>query len=177
MSVPIDQAKVAAFLATAAAATSKKAQGDAFEDLIVYVFELVPGLGCTARNKKNALQTEEVDVVFWNDKEVAGMPHFPNIILVECKHWSGKVGAMHVSWFAKKMENKGVELGILFALNGIAGDPDEHTAAYKEVEDIQSKGRRLLILTATEVQACPTTDDVVKLLKQKICNQVAGSLN
>lgn len=60
----IDQQHVAKVLAEGDSATTTTARGRALEDLIVYLFELIPGIAVTARNALNAFQAEEIDVAF-----------------------------------------------------------------------------------------------------------------
>src|SRR6266581_8269737 len=64
------------------------AQGRALEDLIVYLFELIPGITVTARNELNAFGAEEIAVAFWNEGDPSGLRQFDHIVLVECKNWS-----------------------------------------------------------------------------------------
>jgi hypothetical protein len=60
----IDRQRVAQLLADGDRATTTTARGRALEELVVYLFELVPGLSVTARNALNAFQAEEIDVAF-----------------------------------------------------------------------------------------------------------------
>jgi hypothetical protein len=61
----IDRTYVAKLLAAGDSAPTMAARGRALEDLIIYVFELVPGIILTQRNKLNAFEAEEIDVAFW----------------------------------------------------------------------------------------------------------------
>ena len=60
----IDRECVAKLLAAGDNAATMAARGRALEDLIVYLFELVPGITLSARNALNAFQAEEIDVAF-----------------------------------------------------------------------------------------------------------------
>src|SRR5690606_21554507 len=83
-----DQAVVQGYLDASAAAQTTTDQGRALEDLICYLFALVPGIAITKRNVMSVFHTEEIDVALWNDPNPEGFNFLPNIILVECKNWS-----------------------------------------------------------------------------------------
>src|SRR5262249_51483408 len=82
----IDRTYVAKLLAAGDSAHTMAARGRALEDLIVYVFELVPGIILTQRNELNAFEAEEIDVAFWNEGDPAGLRLFDHILLIECKN-------------------------------------------------------------------------------------------
>ena len=46
-------------------ASTTTEQGKALEDLVCYIFQKLPGITVTRRNKKNTFHTEEIDVAFW----------------------------------------------------------------------------------------------------------------
>ncbi|MFI8186487.1 hypothetical protein ACIF70_39265 [Actinacidiphila glaucinigra] len=84
----IDRARVAALLDAGDTAASNAARGKAFEDLLTYLFELIPGISATVRNQFDAFSAEEIDIAFWNEGDPNGLRQFDQIILVECKNWS-----------------------------------------------------------------------------------------
>jgi hypothetical protein len=105
-------------------APGRTIKGKALEDLIYYIFEKVPGIPFIERNQQNVFQTEEIDLAFWNDKTINGLHFLPNIILVECKNWSRAVDTDAVSYFKNKIDERGLDFGVLVAANGITGDPN-----------------------------------------------------
>ena len=126
----IDRQRVAKLLAEGDRATTTTARGRALEELIVYLFELVPGVSVTARNALNAFQAEEIDVAFWNDGDPDGLRLFDHILLVECKNWAGRAGYPELALFNDKLRSRGRPLGIFVAAAGITGDPAARTAAH-----------------------------------------------
>src|SRR3954454_13240804 len=88
-------------------AKTNHAKGRAFEDLIAWLFEQVPGVVVTARDELSAAGDQEVDVAFWNDQHPDGLRQFDPIILVECKNWSSAVSAHEVGWFLHKLRERG----------------------------------------------------------------------
>jgi hypothetical protein len=128
-----DRAKLRAMIRRAERARSKQNKGKALEDLVVYLFTMIPGVTLSARDEKNVFETEEIDVAFWNEQEPDGLKAFDEILLTECKNWSEPVGSMEVNWFLSKIEDRGERFGILLAMNGITGKARDLTAAHKIV--------------------------------------------
>jgi hypothetical protein len=124
---------MAAFVNAGSAATTMAAQGRALEDFICYVFGQVPGISITRRNEKNAFHTEEIDVALWNESHSEGFFFLPNIVLVECKNWSGRVTSAELGWFDSKLRSRGLDFGVLVAAKGITGDAEGLTAAHSIV--------------------------------------------
>lgn len=117
----IDQAAMQGFVDTGNNAATTTQRGRAFENMICYVFEQVPGVSITRRNEFNAFDTEEIDVALWNETFSDGFFFLPNLILVECKNWSHRVGSADVNWFDTKLRNRGLDFGIMVSSKGITG--------------------------------------------------------
>ncbi|WP_162244464.1 restriction endonuclease [Rhizobium sp. Leaf391] len=167
---PIDAAVIDAYLATGADGATTTEKGRALEDLICYLFGLVPGIAVTRRNQMNAFHTEEIDVALWNDTDPLGLPFLPNIILVECKNWSARVSSNEVSWFLTKMRNRGQDFGILLAPNGITGVAEDLSAAHSLIAGAQAERRRLIVLNADDLRALTDTDQLILMIKEKLCD-------
>lgn len=166
----VDQPTVQAFVAAGTAAGTTTDQGRALEDLICYLFGLVPGIAITRRNQTNVFNTEEIDVALWNDLDPAGFNFLPNIILIECKNWSSRVGSGEVNWFDSKLRNRGLDFGILVATRGITGDANELTAAHSVIAAALRERRRLVIVTTGELLTLANTGELTHLLKEKLCD-------
>lgn len=149
-------------------------KGRALEDLICYLFEQVPGLSIGKRNAVNTFGSEEIDVAFWNRRDAEGFYFLPNIILVECKNWSKPVGSEEVSWFDSKLKRRGQSFGILVAANGITGSPERIDAAHEIIRVALSEGRQLVVITRTEISDLQTTEDLVRLTQEKLCELVVS---
>ena len=108
-------------------------RGEALEDLVCYLFEKLPGLSVTRRNRLNVFRSEEIDVAFWNDRDPSGLHFLPNIMLVECKNWSAPVSNSEVSWFDTKLRNRGLDFGVLITFSGITGDIVDQSSAHRIV--------------------------------------------
>jgi hypothetical protein len=162
----IDHARVQAFIDVGLNAPMTFEQGRALEDLICYVFGLVPGIAITHRNVMNVFDTEEIDVALFNED----IRSLPNIILVEAKNWSNRVGSAEVSWFLTKLQNRGLDFGILVTTRGITGDVADQTRAHALVAAALAQKRRLIVITTSELLALVHSDNLVLLIKTKLCD-------
>jgi hypothetical protein len=172
-----DKVVIQALLAAADQATTHDAKGKALEDLTCYLFGLVPGVSITERNPLNAFATEEIDVALWNEQDPAGLKSFNSVILVECKAWSKPVGSEQVAWFLKKIENRGLDFGILLALAGVTGDAQDRGQAHYEVAMALPKKIRLVVITRAEIEALSATEELVTQIRRKVCQlAVSGTL-
>jgi hypothetical protein len=152
-------------------------KGRSLEDLVCYVFGKVPGISITHRDQLNRFQSEEIDVALWNDKAAGALDYLPNIILVEAKNWSKPVGSAEVSWFDQKLRNRGLDFGVLVALCGITGDADDRTSAHQIIAGSLRDQRRIVVTTEADVSALRHTDDLVVLIKRKLCElAVTGTI-
>jgi len=166
----IVRATMEAYVEAGANGATTAAQGRALEDMICYVFTQVPGIAITRRNEMNAFHTEEIDVALWNDGHVDGFFFLPNIILVECKNWSGRVSSTELSWFDAKLRSRGLSFGVLVAANGITGDTAEITAAHSIVAGALREGRRLVVIKCDELLTLVDSTELVRLVKEKLCD-------
>jgi hypothetical protein len=148
---------------------SNQVRGKAYEDLACYIFETVPGVDIVMRNEKNVFQTEEIDVAIWNDRTADGLHFLPNLFLIECKNWSHPVSSIEVSWFCHKLESRGLDFGILISNHGITGNAEDLTAAHSIVANHLSKKRRMIVIDRQEINNLNTTDELVALIKMKLC--------
>lgn len=164
------RATVESYVEAGANLATTAAQGRALENLICYVFEQVPGISITRRNELNAFKTEEIDVALWNDGYADGLFFLPNIILVECKNWSSRVGSAELSWFDTKLRNRGLNFGIMFAARGITGDAADITAAHSIVATALREGRRVVVIRSEELVAMADSQHLIRLIKEKLCD-------
>lgn len=151
------------------AGLTNQQRGSAFEDLACYIFETIPGVSLTQRDVMNVFHNEEIDIAIWNDKARPGLVFLPHIVLIECKNWSNSVSSIEVAWFAQKLESRGLDFGILIANNGITGNPQELTASHHTIALHLAQKRQIIVITRDEIAALRTTDDLVKLIKIKLC--------
>ena len=166
----LDASTIQEFLDVGRNGTTAAQQGRALEDMICYVLGRVPSVMITHRNEMNAFETEEIDVAVWNDGVPDGFFFLPNVVLVECKNWSRRVGSAELSWFDTKLRTRGLPFGILVTTQGVTGQGTEMTAAHSIIAKALGEGRRLIVITTDELLTTPSTDALVHLIKLKICD-------
>jgi hypothetical protein len=164
-------------LARIAAAVGANEKGRALEDFICYLFPFVPGVEIAERNALNAFDTEEVDVALWNDRHRRGLYFLPNLLLVECKNWSHPCGSQEVSYFVNRLRQRGCDHGLLIATNGVTGSADDLTRAHFEIATALAAGIRVLVVTSAELENLRSSDEMVVLLKKKLCQLVVSGTN
>ena len=147
-------------------------KGRALEDLVCYVYSLVPGVSVSHRNQMDAFRSEEIDVALWNTCTADGFHFLPNIILLECKNCATRVGSQEVSWFVDKLRNRGMEFGILVTTSGITGDASELNAAHNRIATALTEGRRVVVIRTSELAELEDTAELVELVQKKLCELV-----
>lgn len=171
------QNRINEFLQRSDEATTSIEKGNALEDFICYVFEKVPNISISKRNQMNSANTEEIDIAFWNEQGPKGFYFLPYILLVECKNWSRPVGTDEVSYFIQKVQNRGLTYGIIIAANGITGSSRDISRAHHEISIALSNGMNIIVITLEEIRELITTDDLIQLFKDKLCElKVSGTI-
>ena len=105
-------------------------KGNSLEQLATYLFLLIPGL-VPRRNLLEETIAFESDIVVRNLNRNANLisDMFGRFILSECKNWEKTVTVKEVGYFLFRMRLTHSHFGVLFAKNGITGDPAKETAA------------------------------------------------
>ncbi|MBI3640017.1 MAG: hypothetical protein HY223_06855 [Thaumarchaeota archaeon] len=80
-----------------------------------------------------------------------------------------------MNWFARKLKNKGLSLGIVVARSGISGDESREKDAYAEISDVLRDGCRIIVITLQDLEGITDTDQIVKMLKWKLLKLVISS--
>jgi hypothetical protein len=157
-------AEIAALLAATDKAPSNKARGDVLEKLAALVLGSIPGVEVTATNALDVHRSEEVDLALLNRQRRDGLDLFPPFILAECKNWKKPLDSQGVGAFARKLETRGMSLGILLTRHGITGDARTLTAAQQVISDELGKGREIVVVTEADLAGIKTSADVARLL-------------
>jgi hypothetical protein len=166
--------RIRQILRDADAARTTEAKGRLFEDLVCYLFGKIPGMTLFQRDVLNRFESEEVDVAFWNEQERKGLKSFPHFLLIECKNWSVPVGCSAGRDFLGKLRNRGLDFGILIAAHGVTGSPEDGKAAHQEVALALAQKMQLIVITRAEIETLKTTDDLVVMIKRKVCQLLAS---
>lgn len=163
----IRQACLSRLLGACDDAATPDAKGTAFQRLVAYVFEQIPGVTLWGQNTKDRAGSEEIDLAFRNARASGGLTHLDTILLVECKNWAKRVGAEQVSWFADKLRHKNRTFGVLAAANGITGTPDDRRAAHSQLAKALKENCEIAVITRQDIESLRSGADLVELLAAK----------
>ncbi len=149
-------------------ATTTTEQGRAYEDLVRYFFEAIPGLAVTAQDRLDVFHTQEIDVMLWNDKHAKGLYFLPHMFFVECKNWLNPVSSAEVAWFDRKLQDHGLTFGVIVAAKGITGDPDQLSSAHQIIAAALREQREIIVITRQNIEAITHSVQIVQLLKNEL---------
>jgi hypothetical protein len=147
-------------------------KGDIFESLVVYLFSKVPGIPQIRRNATNVFRSEEIDLVVWNDRHPRGLSSLNTWIPIECKSSAHPVGSQELQSFISKIERRALDFGILIAWRGITGDSTTLTGAHDHASTALIKGIRVIIMTRKDIENLSSTEDLVNLIRTRICDLI-----
>ena len=82
--------------------------------------------------------------------------------------------SVDVNWFATKVEDKGLDFGILLAANGITKEKNDIKRAQSILTGYLRKHIRIIVIDKEEMLNLKTTDDMIFLIKRKICELVVN---
>lgn len=129
----------------------------------------MPGVRLEGKDVRIADGSEEIDLLFWNERLSEGLHFLPNILMFECNNWSAPVDSAAVAFFLNKLRIRRLEYGFLVATNGITGDIDQRNAAHAHVTGtfcMEHVG--LSIFERADLVTLETTDQLVRLIQRKI---------
>ncbi len=131
-----------------------KAKGDALAHLVGYILSNTPGVSGIAYSRKDAFNSQEVDIAFAQQPHPDGFPqddHIPNHILVECKNLGERASAMDVAWFYYKLKTRGLTFGILVSARGLTGSRGRGSAAQATIAGALYDTVRIVAMNEPEV--------------------------
>lgn len=164
-----DRETIVGNLASEAAAT----RGKALEDLTSAVFESIPGVSISKTRIKDDAQSQELDIVAWNDKYREGFHFLSEILFFEAKNWSRPVGSAEVAWFYWKLRHGNARHGFLVIASELTGDPHDATSAHRILYSAQYDGYYLIPVSVDELLAQDDTGQFIELIKDKLMNMSA----
>lgn len=142
-------------------------RGKALETLVSDLFMAIPGLEYEQRNRLAMFGAQEIDIAVWNDQLRTGLYGFDQMFLIECKNWSSPVGSLEVAWFDTKLRMRGLDFGVLVAMNGITGNEHARTSAQAILASALREKRSIVVITRSDLESLVETDDLVEMLKIK----------
>ena len=154
------------YLTDAGGAATSDEKGKLYEELVMYLFEAVPG--CIAeRNLTNVFRTEQIDVAVGNAQLGDGLCLLPHVILVECKDWDKPVDSSTLGYFMNILAGRGIELGVLVAANGITGNRDDLTNAHALGLTASPRAIKIVVISTDDIAGLRSVDNFVELLHRR----------
>lgn len=147
-------------------AMHSQAKGEAYEKLIAYLFESVPGC-IVDRDITNVFGTEQIDVAVGNIHEVGGLRLLPSIFLVECKNWDDPVDSQAIGYFFNILASRALELGVLIAANGVTGDVVSGRHSHALGLGAAPRGIKMIVITNDDIARLTQPADFVDLLHRR----------
>jgi hypothetical protein len=146
---------------------SRQIRGKAFEDLTAHLFESCGGV-TTYRNVLSAHNEEEVDLFIMNSPKFGTLDLLPTSLLVECKNWTAKVSGQQLDSLKTKLDERGIDTGVLFAANGITGGIDPLMNAYSKITTFLNLGVRIVVITMDDVKRLTSAAEFRDLLHKRL---------
>jgi hypothetical protein len=143
-------------------------RGKALEDFCAEFFGAIPGVTVASRRVIDDAHSQEVDLVLDNEQHPEGFRNLAQILFVEAKNWSNRVGSAEVAWFDWKIRLSGYTQGFLVVSNGVTGSAEDKSSAWRILWQANIEGRRLIVLTPDEMIACGDAAAVRNLISSKL---------
>lgn len=163
-----DRAEILRAFDESDAADTTTLRGRILEDLIATLFSEIDGIRHFQNNLLNTAGSAELDVCFWNSKKTDGFPFLENIIVAECKNTAARIGSAEIRNFRAKLEDMKLNFGMFVATNGITGDAENLRNAHDAVRQAFQHGIQIAVLTKNELIHLTHTDDLIRLIEDKI---------
>lgn len=142
-------------------------RGRALEDLVVEIFESLPGVRVAERNLLSGFGEAEIDSTWVNESLEHGLIGFPRDVLMECKSSQDPLNAAGVEYFASQASRRGVKWSLIVSLNGITGTPERSNAAQLEVRRAAEQDTWVMVLVAEELRALRSAEHLEAVIGAK----------
>ncbi|MBQ1052155.1 NERD domain-containing protein [Micromonospora sp. C51] len=162
----MDPRSIKSLLEAAAEAPHSQGKGKAYEDLVTYLFESVPGC-IVDRDITNVFGTEQIDLAVGNIHEVGGLRLLPPVFLVECKNWDEPVDSQAVGYFFNILASRSLELGVLIAANGVTGDLTKGHHAHALGLGAAPRGIKMIVITTKDLSRVEKLSDFIELFHRR----------
>jgi hypothetical protein len=159
----LDPLRVRSLLDAAKGGVTADQRGKRYEELLAYVFASVPG-SLVVRDRRSYFGAEQVDLAVSNG---GAFPGLPGQFLVECKNYSEPVDSKSVGYFLFICISRGAELAVVAAADGLTGDATETSYAHSLALAASSRGCRLVVITTADLLALKSSNDLVKMLRER----------
>jgi hypothetical protein len=159
------------FLDKSDTAVNPDAKGRIFEDLVVYLMEKFQGVRVADRNVLDNTGSQELDVVFWNNRVRSPFDFLDPILISECKNEANPLSSAKCREFIAKLRSRGANNGLLISSSGIAGQLNGYRYANSVIMDALTADKiKVIVLDKQEIQSLNNTDDLYNIISEKFLN-------
>ena len=163
--------KIIDFLNRSDRAVSSDEKGRVFEDLVVYLFEKYRGMRVAERNVLDNTGSQELDVLFWNNRTHSPFDFLDPILITECKNEAVPLSSAKCREFVAKLRSRGANNGLLISSSGIAGQENGYRYANSVIMDALTADRiKVIVIDRDDILSINTTDDLFNLVSKKFLN-------
>jgi len=130
--------------------TKGPTRGKSLEEFACRMIESIRGLKVLKVNAR--LKAEEIDILVQNKVDDAAWTRMGSPIVLECKNWSGRVGAREISVLGDKLESisPDARTAILIAPFGVSGT--SYKDAMLKIREKRQRGRFIVVLRREELE-------------------------
>ena len=149
-------------------APNADAKGRIFEDLVEYLITKFRGIRLAERNVLDATGSQELDLLFWNNRLESFFDFLDPIIMCKCKNEADPLSSASVREFVHKLRTRGANSGILVSSSGISGQLNGFRHANSVIMDALSIDRiKVIVIDRDEIQSFTNTDDLFRNISDK----------
>src|SRR5262245_31612979 len=159
-------AKLSRLSYACATASGSYARGSALEDLVEYVFSLIPSVKLYDRDIKDESGSQEVDLVFSHFHHISRLPMPDVTIIIECKNEADRTSAAQVREFGNKLRTRSMNSGVLVTSAGVSGNPGKH--GHAAIRDELQNGVAIIVVTTSELVRLNKPSDLAALLTARL---------
>lgn len=142
-------------------------RGSGLEDLVVEVFESLPGVCVAERNLLTGFGEAELDSTWINGAPERGLIGFGRDVLMECKSSADPLNSTGVEHFASQAGRRCVPWSLIVALNGITGDSETVRNAQLEIRRYAENSTWVMVLIADELREMRSADHLAAVIAGK----------
>lgn len=151
-------------------ADTSNEKGDTLEELAVVLVDAIPCLSIRDRNLVTKFGEIDLVLEYQGTGNTTLFDYHTRFCIVECKNWVKPVPAKEIGHFESKCVRTNVDLGIVFAWNGISGeDSDKH--ATRMVDTTPKENPDIVIINSRDLYRVLDGTSFYRILDQKLYQQ------
>lgn len=151
-------------------ANTKNKKGDTLEELAGVLLNAINCL--SVRDRNLVTKFGEIDLVteFHGADQASLFDYHTRFHLIECKNWIDPVPAKEVGHFESKCVRTNVDLGIVFAWNGVTGQ-DSEMHATRMIDRSPKENPDIVVINSRDLYRILDGTSFYKILDQKLYQQ------